>query len=192
MTETKSKSDAYNNVVEHASLENILLTSSVFDLRHDFYDEEESIDRFIDQATSAPHFDEQSRFLMGSVQCRVWMNKQADNISERRLPEEAFADSILSVTATYSLIFAVPGEHDSETLSTFFRRMAPFSVWPYFRVHVAQVAAESGIKIPILPIKKLFHPVKKAGGYVDRDEREEVIQATSDERSADDMAHQKD
>ncbi|MEQ1707488.1 MAG: hypothetical protein ABL864_04070 [Terricaulis sp.] len=172
MSEGQSASDAYNKVVERASLENIVLTSSSFNVSHEFHAEEENADRFIDQMASRPHFDEHSKLLMGEVRCRVWMNKATDSVRDgEKTPGQVFGDSIFSIEAKYGVVFKMPGEHNRDTLDTFFERMAPFSTWPYFRGHVAQVAAESGIDFPILPIKKLFHPVKSAGGYVDPDEQ---------------------
>ena len=67
------------------------------------------------------------------------------------------------------------GEGERDSVKTFFERMAPLACWPYFRSHVANVAAEAGISIPVVPIKKLRFPVKEAGGYIDPDETRHLL-----------------
>jgi hypothetical protein len=161
------KAKAYQETVDQASLERISLRSSAFQLRLDEYRQnEKDAARFIDQEVSEPHFDEESKVLVGTVDCRVWMGKPDQSGRDK---EELFAESFFSVEASYAVIFRIPGDHSVETLHAFFIRMAPFSVWPYFRAHVAAIAAEANLRIPIIPIKKLFRPVASAGGYVDPD-----------------------
>lgn len=170
MSEVKTRSDDYTKAVERASLEAVSLQSSSFSSHHDFHDEQEAADKFIDQEVVEPHYDAKSGYLMGHVRCRVWMNKGADNAkSGEKSPDEYFATAIFAVEAKYLVVFRIPGEHKEETTTAFFNRMAPFSVWPYFRTHVSGIAAEANLEVPILPIKKLFQPVKSAGGYVDPD-----------------------
>lgn len=167
MADPQAKSDLYAKAVEQASLTDIMLTASTFAVSHEFHDFYEGAQKFVDQSlVEEPHYDTEQGLLVGAVRCRVWMNKGDYDLAEDE-DDGAFHAAIFAVEATYGVVFVIPGEHDDETIRTFFERMAPFATWPYFRTHLAQTASAAGLEIPILPIKKLFHPVKAAGGYTD-------------------------
>lgn len=166
-----SQAAEYNEAVKQATLLGIMLTSSSFDVTNDFRDEHEQSDKYIDQTiVGSPDFDAEEGLLIGMVRCRVWMISaaQREELKDAQ-PDEVFASSFFAVEAIYDVIFKVSGEHETSTLEAFFEKMAPFAVWPYFRSHLATVSAEAALNVPILPIKKLFHPVKAAGGYREPD-----------------------
>lgn len=177
MGDSNSKSAAYSKVVQRASLEEIRLTASSFKLSADFLAHKNAVSRFMGQATGNPHFDEKTQLLVGSVRCRVWMNKRPvpdagveKTADEKLTPDEKFKNSVFSIDAKYSVIFKMPGSHPHEALKVFFDKLAPLSAWPYFRTHVAHLASEAQIVVPVLPIKKLLQPVDTASDYVDPDE----------------------
>lgn len=163
MADVPAKQDDYTKAVERASLERISLRENAFRVSADYRKHLKDADRFIDQTVHSPHFEK--GLLIGTIECRVWMRKNGDKAEEGAELE----GSIFSIESRYVVVFKVPGEHSAETVEAFFDRVGPFSVWPYFRTHVAHIAAEAGIDVPILPIKKLFQPVREAGGYIDPD-----------------------
>jgi hypothetical protein len=163
MNNSQTKSQAYSKVVKRASLENILLTASSFRVSHEYSQAvQDGVKRYLANSVQDTHFDAESNLLVGKVQCRVWMNRKGKEADHG--PSEK---SIFSVVASYVVIFEVPGEHKQDVLNVFMDRMGPFSVWPYFRGHVARVASEANLDVPILPIKKLFQSVEAVSGYVE-------------------------
>lgn len=158
-------SKSYREVVDRAELQRISLSSSSFKVRGQFGAEIDRAKRFHHTTTSAPHIDDQSNLIAGMVNCRVWMCKSAEPNDTSDSTSESSDEEILSIEAKYMVVFSVPGSHNKTTIEAFFKRMAPFSVWPYFRSHVARMGSEATINIPILPIKKLFAPVETS--YVD-------------------------
>ncbi len=167
MSSGQEKNGGFNNAVQQASLLNLVMTQSSFEVTHELHEHKVAAPKFITQTVLGSPVLDDDAVLMGSVRCRVWMNK-ADDVAEPK-PEgdDAFDRGIFKIEALYGVLFKLPGEFDEQTLDTFFNRMAPLATWPYFRTHVAHIAAEAGLDIPILPIKKLLYPVKSAGGYVD-------------------------
>lgn len=168
------KAQAYARVVEDATLENIRLVSSSFKISPKFREDDHEVKRFIDQEVKGVDFDQAAGALVGMVRCRCWMGSDpktgtgSTEVSSETDPQKA---SLLTINAQYVLLFKISGEHGSDSIATFFHRVGPISVWPYFRAHVAAIAAEGNVDIPVLPIKRLVHRVKAAENYVDPDDK---------------------
>ena len=161
-----SQSEAYSKAVEQSALENVVLVSSSFEMDPRVLTDNDQLERYIDQRVTNIEFDDQSQLLFGTVECRVWAC--LSGVENKRENEEApSVPKLLALEAKYMVIFKILGEHDREVIDMFFRKMGPFTTWPYFRVHVAGVAAEAHIDLPVLPIKKLLFPIKSVGGYID-------------------------
>lgn len=166
MSEGSARDEKYNGVIDRARLMEVVLTSSEFSVSHNFADEKEASDKFIDEDVMDLHYDPAEEMVFGYVQCRVWMNRASDNAPETKPSlEEAIDKSVFSVQATYFVAVNVEGTHDEGDVKAFFERTGPFVAWPYFRAHVAQLAAAANYEIPILPIKRVLVPFTVGGGY---------------------------
>lgn len=155
---------AYGKAVEHATLDVIRLVSSSFKVDPAFHDQE--MKRFIAQEVQGVDYNEETGSLFGMVLCRCWMAPKASDSEASAVSKDT---KLLSIDAEYIILFSVTGEHTKDTMQTFFNQIAPMSVWPYFRSHVASKAAEGHVEIPTLPLKKLVRRVALALDYVDPD-----------------------
>lgn len=150
--------DADANLVDSASLENVSLIESSFNSvvaihtrRRDGVDR--SVDAVVDESNVA------KERLIGEVECSVHVMRKAGNLTG--VPGgPATGAVVFSLGAVYAVAFQISGRHDKETIDGFFGRMAPFTVWPYFRAHVAITAAAADVEVPILPLRKLVHGVE--------------------------------
>ncbi len=169
----QQKAAAYGKAVEHASLEVVRLVSSSFDVDPRFHDEGLEIERFVTQNVRGFEFIETSRSLLGMVQCKFWVQRASEKTDDSAEDSKELAkeEKLASIDARYLVLFKVSGEHTAESLKVFFNQIAPISVWPYFRVHVASLSAEADLDIPPLPLKKLVHKVKAAGNYVNPEDK---------------------
>lgn len=169
--------DEYGKVVADAQLKAIRLISSSFHVTPAFRAQAKNLRRSIRQDVKGSHYDEAAGTLIGTVSCECWMGPKQEDASKDVAPPPApkdvaplpapESDRQFSVQAEYVILFELSTQHDTDIAEAFFSRIAPISVWPYFRVHVASMAAEGGVNIPVLPIKKLLHRVKSADNYVE-------------------------
>lgn len=60
--------------------------------------------------------------------------------------------TILSLKAEYVVIYSVSGEPSEDVSERFFRVVGQVAVYPYFRTHFAEIAAQAGFRMPPLPI----------------------------------------
>ena len=167
------KAQSYSRAVEDATLETVRLVSSEYKMRSSFHDA--STDRrTTNHEVSGFEFDTTRGVLLGTVRCRCSIKRQSSEGSKTDStdPEGPNAEPVFFVNADYLVLFRLVGEHDRKDVETFFTRVAPLSVWPYFRVHVATTAAQANVNIPVLPIRKLVHRVKAAQTFVDPDDGE--------------------
>ena len=169
MSNSDSKAEKYNRTVEKAELLQIAATQGVFKISPEYAAKCDAATKLIDQQViDEPAFDESESVLVGQIRCRVWMSEAGAPVSKVALDDEgAFLDSLLALEVVYVVAFEISGQHDQETLTSFFNRMAPLSTWAYFRSHVARIAGEACVDIPVLPIKKLSYPLGPSSGYQD-------------------------
>jgi len=179
MTETVKDADqraqSYSRAVEDATLETIRLVSSGFKMGLSFRESAPSDHRMSYHDVKGLNFDADRGLLFGVVSCRCSINNQPseDGAAPSSSPRETNSDDpSFSVKADYLVLFRLAGDHDRADAETFFTRVAPLSVWPYFRVHVAATATQANVTIPVLPIRKLVHRVKAAQTFVDPNNNE--------------------
>ena len=149
----------YVNVVSSASLEDLLLTFSVFKASLAFRASGDDVERSADSEPINCMMDD--GILIGEVQCNVLIEKAKGE----EQPGDREGDRLFSVDARYTVAFKVTGEHSQDAARAFFNKMAPVAVWPYFRSYVAALAASANVDVPILPLKKLVQSLKAVEGY---------------------------
>jgi hypothetical protein len=155
--ETKSE---YNEAVNQAELVDLRLvkTSWVVDLS--LLDDIEELDKRIDQSLSGlPHFDSETGLLMGQVTCQLWMPNKMDAEDSGIQEGEPEMANVVACEASYVVAFRVPQTLASTDAHRFFASTSGFAVWPYFRSHIANLAAQSRIELPPLPLKTLLQRV---------------------------------
>jgi preprotein translocase subunit SecB len=59
---------------------------------------------------------------------------------------------LVSVTATYSIIYRNVPRVEEEHAQAFLSRVGRFATYPYFRALVARLSAEANANLPILPV----------------------------------------
>jgi hypothetical protein len=150
----------YNEAVARAELIDLRLIGSSWSIDLSLLDEIEQLEKQIDQAiVGDPHFDKENGMLMGQVMCQLSIpSNGAEKGSENDESEEEL-DKVVACNATYVVVFRVPQTLSINDATKFFASTSSFAVWPYFRTHVANLAAESRIELPPLPLKTLLQRV---------------------------------
>lgn len=74
---------------------------------------------------------------------------------------------ILNLKCKYLLAYSVEGRPDAQTVERFTHAVGPYSIYPYFRAHFAEMASQGGVKAPPLPIMKGLR--RRIADWVDTD-----------------------
>lgn len=165
MTNLTERTEKYNTIVGHAELRQICLVRSEFSVNPHYFELYEEADKFIENnILDEPAFVEDEGVLLGQVRCCLWMS-HAELLDQHEPIEGLEKDRLLNIQADYLVAFDIPELAEPSLFSSFFKRTAVFSVWAYFRSHVATIASEAGIEVPILPIKRLHYPIDSSEVY---------------------------
>jgi len=131
--------EAYDKVVETASLRELKLVSSSFDVKPEAHSENFPTWRpTYDCTLSSNYFVEELGLIFGSVKAEV-------RCKHGRA-------SILTLKSQYVILYKVDGKPEEAAALKFMQRVARFSVYPYFRAHFAELCSQAGLNVPPLPI----------------------------------------
>lgn len=145
--------DPYNKLVSAAQLEMIRLISGQFLIPLPSEDEISNGSGFFSQQVRGEIEHRQDiEVVAGAIECKTWM------VPDGSQPHESTQNPRMTfeITAVYFVSFKIPGKHNKTDVKAFFSRTAPFAVWPYFRAHVAMIAAESGARLHPLPMLSIL------------------------------------
>ena len=119
--------------------------------------------KMLDQkVTEGPHYDPDDGLMLGKVRCRLWVPVGAQNEgpnSEDQEKDVVEAANILECEANFVVAFKLEHPVSNVDATRFFESTAGFAVWPYFRSHIASMAAQSRVNLAPLPLKTLLQRV---------------------------------
>lgn len=156
-----SSKESYNQAVKEAKLLDIRLTESSWEFDLSKLREIGQLQKFTNQSIlDAPHFSPADGQLLGKVVCNLLI---APNMATDEADEEAQTETRQAAVfcqATYIVAFDVPKTFTSDEATKFFESTAKFAVWPYFRSHAANLAAQSRLELPPLPLTTLLQRIR--------------------------------
>lgn len=130
---------AYDKVVETASLRELKLVSSSFDAKPDAYSEDfQNWRPTYDCVLDSNYFVADLGLIFGAVSAEVRCKRGRS--------------SILTLKSRYVILYKVEGEPEESAALKFVQRVARFAVYPYFRAHFAEICSQAGLNVPPLPI----------------------------------------
>lgn len=159
-----SSKESYNQAVKEAKLLDIRLTESNWEFDLSRLQEIDQLQKFTGQSIlDEPYFSPEEGRLVGKVVCNllITLNPMTEGTDVDAQSEESQA--VVDCHATYVVAFEVPKTVTPENAVTFFESTAKFAVWPYFRSHVANLAAQSRLELPPLPLKTLLQRIRGDG-----------------------------
>lgn len=153
--------DSYNEAVKAAKLLDIRLTDSNWAFDLSMLREIDGLEKYTDQSIpDEPHLSQENGRLIGNVACRLLITPSlASDGAEADIEIEASQAAVLC-EARYLVAFDVPKTFTLRDASKFFESTAKFAVWPYFRSLVANLAAQSRLELPPLPLTTLLQRIK--------------------------------
>ncbi len=147
--------DTYNEAVKEAKLLDIRLTESKWAFDLSMLREMDELQKFTNQSIlEAPHFSPETGRLVGKVLCRLLIT------ANLAVDEPDASQAALDCESSYVVAFEVPKAFTSHNANQFFESTAKFAVWPYFRSHVANLAAQSRLELPPLPLTTLLQRIR--------------------------------
>lgn len=145
MTETKAATVAkidpthYNRVVSHATIRDIRLIGSKFELKPDAVEMADRVWTF----NRSQHLDDWTCDNEKGTLTGIYTYSAACVEGRRKL---------LSVTGTYVSSYALSDLCDEQACKQFLDRVGRFAAYPYFRSLFAALTQQSGIMLPPLPV----------------------------------------
>jgi len=156
-----SSKESYNEAVKEAKLLDIRLTESNWEFDLSMLKQIDQLQKFTDQSISdTPHFSSEDGRLFGKVLCSLLITPNSETDGSDPDAQTEASQAAVSCEATYVVAFDVPKTFTSDDATKFFESTAKFAVWPYFRSHVANLAAQSRLELPPLPLKTLMQRIK--------------------------------
>lgn len=136
---TKSDAEKYNRVVSHATIRDIRLIGSKFDLKPDAVEANDRVWSFsLSDQLEDWTCDNGKGTLSGLY------SYTASCVEGRR--------KLITVTGRYLSTYKLSDLCDEEAGRTFLARVGRFSAYPYFRAMFASLTQQSGVMLPPLPV----------------------------------------
>lgn len=153
--------DTYNEAVKEAKLLDIRLTESKWAFDLSMLREMDKLQKFTNQSIlEAPHFSPETGRLVGKVLCRLLITANSAVDEPDANTQTDASQAALDCESSYVVAFEVPKAFTSHNANQFFESTAKFAVWPYFRSHVANLAAQSRLELPPLPLTTLLQRIR--------------------------------
>jgi hypothetical protein len=150
----------YNEAVAQAELIDLRLIASSWSIDLSLLDEIDRLEKRIDQSiVGEPHFDAENGMLMGQVTCKLFIPVHGTPEESDNEGASEESNSVVACNSTYVVVFRVPETLSLGDARRFFASTSSFAVWPYFRTHVANLASQSRVELPPLPLKTLLQRV---------------------------------
>lgn len=150
-----------NDAVSAAKLLDLRLAESnwTFDLSQ--LQRLDELQKFTHQSIAdEPYFSPENGQLIGKVLCFLVIATDSSVLESEGGLEDAASQAAIICQANYIVAFDVPKNFSIGDARAFFESTAKFAVWPYFRSHVATLAAQSRLELPPLPLTTLVQRVK--------------------------------
>ena len=160
------KRNGNDEAIKNCHLVHIGLVESHFFMRSEFDELMEGSQKFLELSCSDDvYFDEEQKTLQGVVNCVMWMvsneiERSTEEVTIGNSQDTSSEDVIILIQGAYHVAYAVDGGVTENEADQFFRSFSSMAAYPYFRQHVADVAARASVSIPILPIKRLRYPLR--------------------------------
>ncbi|MDR6292370.1 hypothetical protein E9232_004910 [Inquilinus ginsengisoli] len=133
--------DDYNAVAGSAELAQIILVSSAFDVKPDYWrcmkERPDSLKHGYDWDLVNYSYSPEQGAAMSNIDFKI------DVRCKRKI--------VLSVDCSYLVIYSGIKEMNKAAVEAFMRRIGRFAAYPYFRAHVSQLSWESNTGLPVLP-----------------------------------------
>ena len=143
----------YNEAVKEAKLLDIRLTESNWTFDLSMLGDMHQLKKYTDQSIAGePHFSPDSGRLIGKVLCNLLITPSEASDDPEANTQSATGQNAVFCKAEYIVVFDVPKSFTSDDATKFFESTAKFAVWPYFRSHVASLAAQARLELPPLPL----------------------------------------
>jgi len=156
-----SSKESYNQAVKEAKLLDIRLTESNWEFDLSKLREIGQLQKFTNQSIlDAPHFSPENGQLLGKVVCNLLITPNTATDEPDVEAQTETSQAAVFCEATYIVAFDVPKTFTSDDAAKFFESTAKFAVWPYFRSHVANLAAQSRLELPPLPLTTLLQRIR--------------------------------
>jgi hypothetical protein len=151
----------YNEAVKEAKLLDIRLTESSWTFDLSMLGDMQQLKKYTDQSIAGePHYSPDSGRLIGEVLCNLLIKPSEASGDPGADTQSTTGQNAVFCKAAYIVVFDVPKTFTSDDAKKFFESTAKFAVWPYFRSHVANLAAQSRLELPPLPLTTLLQRIK--------------------------------
>jgi hypothetical protein len=137
-TKINAFSESYNNIATRASLRDIKLVSTKFDVLPSFFTENESVKLHLDNSVEDLQFSRESSIVLGAFVYQV-----RATLGRKR---------VLHCKGHFLVVYDIPEGGDEEAAKAFCGRVGFFAAYPYFRALFATLTRFGGAELPILPV----------------------------------------
>ena len=141
--------EAYNKVVEGATLRDIKLVATKFDVLPSFFSDSEQVKLHLNNSVEDVQFDADGELVIG-----VLVYEVRAMLGRKR---------VLHCKGHFLVVYDVPKEVEEEPAKAFCARVGFFAAYPYFRALFATVSRFGGAELPVLPVIKST-PAKPSEG----------------------------
>jgi hypothetical protein len=145
--------DAYNKVVEGATLRDIKLVATKFDVLPSFFSESEKVKLHLNNSVEDVQFDAEDEFVIG-----VFVYEVRAVVGRKR---------VLHCKGHFLVVYDVPKDVEEEPAKAFCARVGFFAAYPYFRALFATVSRFGGAELPVLPVIKSPPPKRSEEATTD-------------------------
>jgi hypothetical protein len=153
--------DSYNEAVKTAKLLDIRLTESNWAFDLSMLREIDSLEKYTDQSIpDEPHLSPENGRLIGNIVCSLMITPNLASYEAGADTQIDASQAAVFCKAKYLVAFDVPKTFTQGDANKFFESTAKFAVWPYFRSLVANLAAQSRLELPPLPLTTLLQRIK--------------------------------
>ncbi|MEM6413542.1 MAG: hypothetical protein AAF720_02675 [Pseudomonadota bacterium] len=145
-TPSALEAKAYNKVVESATIEDIRLIGSEFQIEPGYFADDGEVERcFVRNiGTGEVTYSKEERILTVSFEFSIQVTRK-----------DAL---LLKCRALYVVFFTLSEEVDENSARSFAKRTGKNAAYPYFREFASSQSWASGADLPILPILKFVPP----------------------------------
>ncbi len=137
-----TKTNLYQEVVEAASLGNILLRDTKFKITPEYYAHKNGseVKHYFDTASEEIIYDEDESIIQGIFEFHVRVKKANKHLFELK--------------SSYVIFYELSKRVDQKAARAFCEKVGLFSCYPFFRQHMSMISSDASAEMPILPLLK--------------------------------------
>lgn len=133
--------DLLRAVVSSATLQEVRLVSSSFDIKPEYFaDEDQNLSLSFDGQMASVQYKQGVGIAAGSFLWSAYVKKGNKQLCK--------------VKSQYMVVYTVNENSDDGAVHKFIKSIGRFAIFPYFRALVAQYSAASSANLPVLPVLK--------------------------------------